>query len=665
MKPASMLRFALLIAAASFSLDAASRPTSQAARNPVTAEDHFIAASEAYGKANAAKLASHAPYVKGYALEPYVEFWQLVLRIDSAPTETVRDFFARYPGTLLAEQLRREWLKSLAKRGQWDLFDLEYPKLTGEDADLACFALQSRWRRGDPSAGEEFRRLWALPRDLPDGCMPIVEAQIAADKLTTSQVWQRIRTLLEAGQFTAAKSALNYLPENERPDDRTLNAVRMRPLNFMERADRLELKKRMQRELVLFAFARAARDDAEVAATYWTPKRQERFSPEDQSWVWAQIATYAARQHHRRALEWFANADAMVLSDEQLEWRVRAALREGNWAEVGAGVERMSPLAQNEPAWIYWRGRALRALGERGKAETLFRRVAGEPHFYGKLALEELGRPLAIPPRGYAPTTGDIAEATANGGLQRALALFRVDMRPEGLREWNWALREMDDRQLLAAAEFARRNAVWDRAINTADRTIGLHDFSIRFLAPYRDTLAEQAKTYGLEEHWLLGLVRQESRFNTTVRSPVGAVGLMQIMPRTAKWAAKRIGMKDFSLARMSDVDVNVALGTSYLRYVLDELDGSPVLAAAAYNAGPGRARKWKADRPLEGAIYAETIPFAETREYVKRVMSNTVYYAALYAGDGKSLKARLGVFPPHHAGESYDTTITDEPTVE
>jgi soluble lytic murein transglycosylase len=223
----------------------------------------------------------------------------------------------------------------------------------------------------------------------------------------------------------------------------------------------------------------------------------------------------------------------------------------------------------------------------------------------------------------------------------------------------------MDDKQLLAAAEVARRAEIWDRAINTADRTVGMHDFNVRFLAPYRDVFAAQARAQGLEEPYVLGLVRQESRFIPGVRSSAGASGLMQLMPATARWVARQVGMKDYAWARVTDVDVNVALGTSYLRYVLDELDGSPVLAAAAYNAGPGRARKWKADRPLEGAIYAETIPFNETRDYVKKVLSNTVYYAALYGGEVKPLKARLGTIPPRKGGEGYAPTITGQATVQ
>jgi soluble lytic murein transglycosylase len=632
---------------------------------PLTQDDHFVAAREAFRVGQYAKLVEQARYLQGYVLEPYVEYYQLRMKLDELPAGPIRDFLARQQGTYIADQLRRDWLKVLGKRREWDLFETEYPAIVGDDPDLACYSLQARWRRGDESALEEFRLVWATPRDLPEGCVPLAEDRIAAGKLTTRQVWDRVRSLLEAGQFGAAKRVINYLPANETPNERTLDGILRKPGSFIERADKLDLKRRMNRELLLFAFARAARGDPELALSYWSRKLQERLPAEDQAWVWGQIAVHGAKRHLPNALAWYAKADGIALSEEQLEWRVRAALREENWAEVRATVEQMPALQRNEPTWTYWQARALAAAGRKDDADTLYARLAGEHHFYAKLAREELGQPLEIPPRGPAPSAEEVAEIARTPGLQRAIVLFRLDQRTEGVREWNWALRGMDDKQLLAAAEVARRAEMWDRAISTADRTIGTHDFNIRFLAPYREVFAEQARAQGLEEPYVLGLVRQESRFIPNVRSSAGASGLMQLMPATARWVARHLGMKDFAWSRLTDVETNVALGTSYLRYVLDEVDGSPVLAAAAYNAGPGRARKWKADRPLEGAIYAETIPFSETRDYVKKVLSNTIYYAALYGGDVKPLKARLGTIPPRKGGEGYAPTITGAATVE
>jgi soluble lytic murein transglycosylase len=191
--------------------------------------------------------------------------------------------------------------------------------------------------------------------------------------------------------------------------------------------------------------------------------------------------------------------------------------------------------------------------------------------------------------------------------------------------------------------------------INTSDRTQREFDFTQRFPSPFRAAMAQYAAPLGLDENWIYGLIRQESRFIMDARSSVGASGLMQLMPATARYVARKMNVPNFTPARVNDLEINLQLGTGYLKMVLDDLDGSMVLATAAYNAGPGRPRSWRASLagPVEGAIFAETIPFNETRDYVKKVLSNSVYYAALSEARAQSLKARLGVITPKAAGTS------------
>jgi soluble lytic murein transglycosylase len=258
-----------------------------------------------------------------------------------------------------------------------------------------------------------------------------------------------------------------------------------------------------------------------------------------------------------------------------------------------------------------------------------------------------------VPPRATPPSAEELAAAAVNPGFLRALALIRVDMRIEGVREWVWSLRGMDDRALLAAAEFAQRNEVWDRAINTADRTLAQHNYSLRYIAPFSDRVRPKADELALDNGWVYGLMRQESRFIMNARSSAGAKGLMQLMPATAKWVAKQIKFADYHPSRVTEMNTNVTLGTNYMKMVLTSLDNHPVLASAAYNAGPGRARKWRAEHALEGAIYAETIPFTETRDYVKKVMSNAIYYNTLFDGRPQSLKASLGTIRARGQGET------------
>jgi soluble lytic murein transglycosylase len=236
-----------------------------------------------------------------------------------------------------------------------------------------------------------------------------------------------------------------------------------------------------------------------------------------------------------------------------------------------------------------------------------------------------------------------------NQGFRRALKFFDMNMRFEGYREWNWELRKMNERQHLAAAEYARQRNVLDRMVNTSDRTRSEFDFTQRFPSPFRDMMYATTQNLGVDMAWVYGLIRQESRFMQNARSHVGASGLMQIMPATAKWVARKIGMGNFSQQQVNDINTNIVLGTNYLNMVLRDLDGSQALATAAYNAGPGRSRAWRSTltRSVEGAIFAESIPFTETRDYVKKVLSNATYYAALFESKPQSLKARLGMIAP------------------
>jgi len=236
-----------------------------------------------------------------------------------------------------------------------------------------------------------------------------------------------------------------------------------------------------------------------------------------------------------------------------------------------------------------------------------------------------------------------------NEGFKRALKFFDMNLRFEGIREWNWELRGMSERQHLAAAEFARQREVLDRMVSTSDRTRSEFDFTQRFPAPFREVMVASTEKLGLDMAWVYGLIRQESRFILNARSHVGASGLMQLMPGTAQYVARKIGLGNFRPSQVNELETNITLGTNYLHMVLQDLDGSQALATAAYNAGPGRPRAWRSTLPgqVEGAIFAESIPFSETRDYVKKVLSNATYYAALFEDKPQSLKARLGMVAP------------------
>ena len=240
------------------------------------------------------------------------------------------------------------------------------------------------------------------------------------------------------------------------------------------------------------------------------------------------------------------------------------------------------------------------------------------------------------------------------------------------MREWNYTLRGLSERELLAAAQLACEREVWDRCINTSERTRAEIDVAQRFPTPYREQVVARAREAGLDPAVLFGLIRQESRFITDARSGVGASGLMQLMPATARWTAQKIGI-DFRPEMVNDPSVNLQLGAAYLKRVLDDFGGSLAMATAAYNAGPGRPRRWReGGATMEPAAWAECIPFNETRDYVKKVLSNSVDYAAVLAAGNPSpsapitsLKSRLGpaIGPRDAAAPNIDRDLPSATT--
>jgi soluble lytic murein transglycosylase len=605
-------------------------------------DDAFLAARDAARTGDSKRLDQIAPRFQGHVLEPYVNYWRLRIRFEARDAEEIRRYINTNRDTPLSDNVRRDWLKVLGKNAQWETFNAEQPALVGEDMEVTCYALQAR-SRVDNLALREARPLWFVARDLPDSCNTLFDALLEAQQLSEEDVWTRVRLALEAGQVGLANRVAGWLPKGQAPDARTLTAISGNPAAYLNDL-RSDLKTRASRETAIFAVHRLARTSPTQAVAQWT-KLSSRFTEEERGYVWGMLGYFGAMRHDPSALDWYARASGM--SDLQLGWKVRAALRAKRWSEVQAAIDAMTPKGAEDPAWRYWKARALKASGRETEAVALLKPLSAEFNFYGQLALEDLGGSVQSPPQAYKLAEQDIAAVAARPGIQRALALFRLDVRLEAVREWLWAIRGMTDRQLLAAAEVARRNAVYDRAINTADRTVFEHDFALRYLAPYRDQLKAAARQVDLDEAWVNGLIRQESRFIAQAKSRVGAGGLMQLMPATAKWVAGKIGLKDWHWSQVNDVETNLSLGTYYLKHVLDTLDGSPVLASAAYNAGPGRARAWRADQTMEAAVYAESIPFNETRDYVKKVMANSSYYANNFSQQMQSLKARIGVIEP------------------
>lgn len=598
------------------------------------------------------QLNNLVPQARADVLGIYPEYWALRTQLGAIGMESTKqllnDFIQKNSGSYLADKLKGEWVLAAARSGNFGTVR-ELGAIQNSNSQIACAQLEARHMGGQRATGTEAIKLFA-----PAGACWKLFDQLVADKvLSPAELIVFAQDALENNKPDQARRMAAYIFDTA--ELAVYDAMMRDPKKWL--ASQTTARGAMQNEIVAMGLSRLAKTDLTEAESLLRKTWADKLPKQNLQWVYGQFALLSAFNLDSRAQAWYRETAGARLSDNNYAWRVRTALRQAkiDWAWVGQSIDQMSPAQRMDPAWIYWRARSLAASNHPLESQALFAKIADQFNFYGQLAAEELGRPIVLPKRPTPMSEQEMAQARSNLGLQRAVTLFKRGWRTDAVPEWNFALRGMSDRQLMAAAELARNESIYDRVVNTSDKTLKEFDFSQRYIAPFEGRVTAQAKQVDVDPAWVYGLIRQESRFIMDAKSVVGASGLMQLMPATARWVAGKIGLTDFKPHHVNDFDTNTKLGTSYLGMVLSDVGGSQVLASAGYNAGPGRPMLWRSrlGGPVEGAIFAETIPFNETRDYVKHVMSNATYYAAMFTGEPQSLKQRLGQIAPQPYGKS------------
>ncbi|WP_370679919.1 transglycosylase SLT domain-containing protein [Comamonas sp. GB3 AK4-5] len=623
----------------------------------VAGDEALLQMQQAFRKNDKQALTRLLPAAQGHLLEPWAAYWELKARLDTASPEEVQAFLQRWRGTYQEDRLRNDWLLQLGKKRDWAGFAQLHPDFRmQDDREVRCYAITADVLQGKvpADAAQESKRLWYAQGANDDGCTNLAATLYEAKLLKEDDIWRRARLGAELNRQAQVRAAVGIVAPDALAQ---VGDVFASPIKYLTGTSK-NARGNVRRELALLAIIRMAAGDPAQAATQMEARWANQLRTEERNWAWGVIGKLAARKLDPAAVGYFDKVTrSSDLDDDALAWKTRAALRAGNWSLARKAIDGMSAAGQADPSWVYWKGKTLisgRVVTEREKneARALFERIAGVDGFYEQLALDELGQRVTVPPAPQPVTAAEKDAAEKNPSLTRALYAIRMGLRSEGVREWNYAtnLHEpggMGDRALYAAADRACRAQVWDRCINTSERTRGFVDWQQRYPMPFHDAVIARAGGIGLEPAYVYGLIRQESRFIMDARSHVGASGLMQVMPATAKWTARKIGMTDFTPGMINDREVNITIGTAYLKLALDDFQGSMALAAAGYNAGPGRPRSWRNGPELDGAIWAENVPFTETRDYVKKVLANTTNYAALITGQPQSLRSRLGTVGP------------------
>ena len=613
---------------------------------------------DAFRRNNTTQMATLLPRTRGHVLEPLAVYWDTKARLETASPADIRAALARMPGTYWEDRLRNDWLLLLGKARDWQNFEVELPYFRmNDDRQVRCYALMrdvAAGRMAGDVAAPQVQANWLAQRDADDACASAAKMLLDSRHLKPQAVWLRARQAMDTNRPRVAAQALAMIDPELAPQ---VDGIASDPARYLD--ERVTAFRTRTKELVTLAIIRQASNDPAAAALEMERTRwKAQLTQEERSWAWGVIGKRSAQKLQPEALGYFAKGEDRYMDDDHLAWKARAGMRAGAWMAVRDAVAAMSEAQQREPIWVYWKARAVQALKQpdlstaTAEARALYESIASSRDFYEQLATEELGRRIEVPPAPAPLTAEETAAARANPGLVRALAAIRLGLRSEGVREWNYTVGlhvagGMGERELLAAAELACQNELWDRCINTSLRTPVAQDHAQRFPMPHRAQVTSRATDIGLDPAYVYGLIRQESRFITDARSGVGASGLMQVMPATARWTANKIGLTTFRPNQINERDTNILIGTAYLKLALDDFEGSLPMAAAGYNAGPNRPRQWRNGPVLAGEIWAENIPFEETRDYVKRVLANTTNYAALITGQPQSLRARLGQVGP------------------
>lgn len=636
---------------------------------PEPLDNVFAAARNAYRAKNLKELERVAPLLADAVLQDYITLWTLELKLEAAPEDpTVNYEFTRFidlkQGSYIGERAVMRYLQIEGGRLNAKRFTSLYDRLAWNKNDPTIAAWHAVYALGEPDLKPSRTAIAAGQALYRDARSPQTEAYRAlGDALVQRDrgwAWTRVIVLLQHQQWEEARRALSDVPRPELPASiATLYQILDEPLLWYNHVSDIST---IQARLGVFAALRLVQVDPGHAAEIAQKCLDRKAAPFWRSLVWMRTGYVAATRLMPEGYDWYRRSDrsyeqqplAVVDLEGLLAWQARAAMRRGNWYSLSRILERFpKTLAQTE-TWTYWRARAYAARGLAEAAERDFRRIAGHESFYGKLAADALGISYELPNEPPAPSAEAIDRWEHDPSIARARAFYRMHLWAEGHREWNWAMRGLQGADFIALAQYAKEKLIVHRMINTSLRSNrGAPNLPVdikqRYPKPHYKLIERVSDAQSIPCAWVYGLIRQESRFIPTVSSSVGAQGLMQLMPSTAHWIAKRLGISRFDQSLLTGLEMNLVIGSAYLHLLYADLDSSYVLATAAYNAGPRKARAWRAtlEVPMEAAVFIETIPYHETRDYVKNVLSNMQTYSMLLSKPIKNFTALLGKIYP------------------
>ena len=617
------------------------------------ADEQFNDALQAANAGNIGLLQQFQTSMQNDVLGYYPEYWSLNVNLAIQPASNIVNFAQRYPQSAMAEKLAADYVEEKVKQADFATAQPVLQYVTNADQAESCAVAQVRAKSGDSLVFAEYKDVWLNTNSQPEPCMGLGRMMLSSPLMTEQDRQQRLWGQLRAGQSGQALATAQTLGMSLSLSQ--FNQIQANPLNYLWSAPKASAT---DHAYLVFALGRLADSDLNTAissvqrAAQGTPVQVQKALYRVVGYIGG--TTVMKNNFNREVLDYLDASYGLPFSAEEAEIYARQSIRFSSWESLIRAIDAMSVSQKQEDRWQYWLARASEQRGDAGSkrtAQEIFKRLAQGDDYHNLLAKDHLGQSYNNIPNNVQPSNSDIQRLNQDIHFSRAFALRRVNAPDNYInREWNWAVRQAylkhDDGLLLAAAKRATDMGWYDRAIYAADRTENKHNYAYRYAMPHQSYVVSHSRNAGIDPAWAYGLMRQESRFVSHARSHVGAGGLMQIMPDTAKLVARQMG-EAYNPAALTDMNTNIRYGTFYLSMIQSQLSNSPVLATAGYNAGPNRARRWQPDvQPIAADQYTETIPLIETRDYVKHVMTNATHYGVLLGQGAQSIEKRMNIIP-------------------
>ena len=536
----------------------------------------------------------------------------------------------------------------LALRKQWDAFLTAYREDLDDTAAARCNALAARIAlERNAGLAESATATYLSPRSLPPACDPVIDWLRGQSLLTPTLIEKRARLALGAGEAALARFLARSLPDAQAAPINQWAALIEQPRTAVD-ALIAAPSRAVETPALLDGWSRAARADAEAAADRLPALVRARGFDERAASPFAlAVALPLAWSRHPRSLEFFAKVHPDDFDERGHEWRVRAALWAGDWPLVQRALAAMPEDLRNQNRWRYWDARAAEQLGDREAASRGYAAVLPTDNWYAALSAARLDQRFTPSLQPIPRDAALLQRVAADPGLVRTRELILVDLQSEANLEWRVATDALAPELREQAVRLASGWSWHLQAIATAARLGIFNDYELLYPRPFDAEVRQAARATRLPEELIYAVIRQESLFRTDARSSAGATGLMQLMPATARRTAAAAGLAKPSLNDLLKPAVNVKLGSTYLRGLLDRADGQWPIAIAGYNAGPGAARRWLPSAPMETDVWVENIPYNETRAYVQRVHWHSLVFAWLEDGKPRDANAWRGMIRP------------------